>query len=289
MGKGRQKMSEFDFDAPYEDVINFEDLEQTEVGIPTKKEPIAKPKTGFNKNSLDIESFKNRSQQMSSRQMSSREEDRKLLVELMFVGEQLKGNIVELRKLDGIAQRAKALNEIDTEKIMDRLNSVSFTQIERKIVDTIREDLKQTRTEILSAADEAAAAAKDLSQKTELLKESSDSLLQIDNMASDLDDLVKSVKNWKMRNIYAAISLSLFFGIASGSIASYFILNLSNSEVQAIENAQILTPKFGKIGVLPHKSDPNMFYMAFDSQKLKPEVESFEQYGVRYIMFKSQK
>lgn len=217
----------------------------------------------------------------------SRDEDKKLLAELMFVSEKIQKQIEELQSLDGIAARAAALNEIDTEKIMDRLNSVSFTQIERKIVDTIREDLKQTRTEILTAAAAAEAAARELSQKTELFKESSDSLMQIDNMSEVLEETSKDIKNWRIKNMYAAIALSLFFGTAAGTIVSNIGSLFTSS--QPIENAQILTPKFGKIGVLPHKSDPNMFYMAFDSQKLKPEVESFEQNGVRYILFQSQK
>lgn len=220
----------------------------------------------------------------------SREEDKELLSNLIFANKKFAENLEELKKLDGLAARAAALNEVDTQKILESLDKVGFTQISRKIVDTIREQLEASRVEIAASSQKAEAAAKDLSQKTELLKESSDSLLQIDNMASDLDDLVKSVKNWKMKNIYAAIGLSLFFGIASGSIASYFILNLSNSnEAQTIQNAELLTPKFGKIAVLPHDTNPNIFYFAFGAKELKKEVQTLEKDGVRYIMFQSQK
>jgi hypothetical protein len=265
---------EIDWDAPDDDVVDFEALEHTEMGTPVKKaEP---PKTSPN-----IESFKNRTQQMSSR-----EEDRKLLVELMFVGEQLKGNLSELQKLDGIAARAAALNEIDTQKIMDRLNSVSFTQIERKIVDTIREDLSKTRDEILTAAGEAEAAAKELTQKTELLKESSDSMLQIDNMADNLEEVSKNIKSWRIKNMYAAIGLSLFFGISATAIVSNIGSLFTSTE--SIQNAQILTPKFGKIAVLPHKTDPSIFYLAFGSKELT-RVETMEENEIKYIVIHSQK
>lgn len=217
----------------------------------------------------------------------SREEDRKLLAELMFVGEQFKSNLAELKKLDGLAARAAALNEVDTEKIMQRLDNVSFTQISRKIVDTIRAELEQSRREILTAANEAAAAAKDLSQKSELLKESSDSLMQIDNMADNLQEVAKDIKNWRVKNIYAAIALSLFFGLASGAIVSNIGSLFTPS--QTIQNAELLTKKFGKIAVLPHDSDPKTFYFAFGSKELSPEVQTLEQDGVRYIMFQSQK
>lgn len=276
-------MSEIDWDAPDEGVIDFEDLEEAAESPPVTIKKVespspVKPKTSPKR---ELESFTNRTQQMSSR-----EEDRKLLVEFMFVGEQLKGNLAELQKLDGIAARAAALNEIDTQKIMEKLNDVSFTQISRKIVDTIREDLKQTRTEILTAAGEAGAAAKELAQKTELLKESSDSMLQIDNMADNLEEVSKYIKSWRIKNMYAAIGLSLFFGLAAGAIVSNIGSLFTPS--QAIQNAEILAP-FGKISAIQNGKDPNMYYFAFDAKKLKPEVESFEQNGVRYILFQSKK
>jgi hypothetical protein len=217
----------------------------------------------------------------------SREEDKKLLAELMFVGEQLQGNIAELKKLDGLAARAGALNEIDTQKIMDRLNSVSFTQIERKIVDTIREDLSRTRSEILASASAAADAAKELSKKTELLKESSDSLLQIDNMASDLDTLVKSVKNWKTKTIYGAIGLSLFFGISSGAIVSNMGTIFAPTPPESIENAQILSSKFGKIVALQDQQSPKMYYIAIPSHSKIKDVVSFVDNNTRYIRIES--
>ncbi len=218
----------------------------------------------------------------------TREEDRELLSNLIFANKKFAENLEELKKLDGISARAAALNEIDTHKILEKLNDVSFTQIARKITGDIREELQKTRLEILKSADEAAAAAKDLAAKTKQLKESSDSLMQIDNMADNLEEVSKNIKSWRIKNMYAAIGLSLFFGLAAGAIVSNIGSLFTPSPSQAIQNADILTPKFGKIGVLPHKTDPNMFYMAFDSQKLKPEVESFEQNGVRYILFQSQ-
>lgn len=221
--------------------------------------------------------------------MKTREEDKELLSNLIFANKKFAENLEELKKLDGLTARAAALNEIDTHKILEKLNDVSFTQISRKIVDTIREDLAKTRTEILTAADGAAAAAKELSQKTELLKESSDSLLQIDNMADSLEEVSKNIKTWRIKNVYAAIGLSLFFGLAAGAIVSNVGSLFTNTPPQAIQGGQILTPVFGSVGVLPHKTDPNIFYFAFDAQKIKPEIESFEQNGVRYILFQSQK
>lgn len=264
-------MSGIDWDAPDEGVIDVEDLElEKDTGSPVRKEPIVKPKSGgFNINFRDLED---------------------VVAALTAAEMQLQTNIVELKKLDGIAARANELAKIDTPAILSQLNQLSFTQISRKIVDSIREQLEQSRAEMAQSTQKVEAAAKDLAAKTQLLKESSDSLLQIDNMAEDLDDLVKSVKNWRIKSMYAAIGLSLFFGIASGSIASYFIQNFSNSnEAQAIQNAELLTPRFGKIAVLPHDTDPKIFYFAFGSKELKPEVQTLEKNGVRYIMFQSQK
>lgn len=260
-------MSEFDFDAP-EGVVDFEDLElEKDTGSCVRKEPIVKPKTsGFNINFRDLED----------------------VVSALTAAEmQLQNNLVELKKLDGIAKKAEILSEISTESILSKMDGLNYTQIARKITGDIREELQKTRLEILKSADEAAGAAKDLAAKTELLKESSDSLMQIDNMSENLEEVAKAIKKWRIKNMYAAIALSLFFGISAGAIVSNVGSLFTSS--QPIENAQILTQKFGKIGVLPHKTDPNMFYMAFDSQKIKPDVESFEQNGVHYILFQAQK
>lgn len=260
--------SEIDWDSPDEDVINFEELElEKDTGSPFKKEPIVKPKTGgFNINFRDLED----------------------VVSALTAAEmQLQNNLVELKKLDGIAQKAEVLSQISTESILSKMDGLNYTQIARKITGDIREELQKTRLEILKSADEATAAAKDLAAKTELLKESSDSLLQIDNMAENLEEVAKDIKKWRIKSMYAAIALSLFFGIAAGTIAS----NIGSLFIpsQTIQNADILTPKFGKIAVLSHDTNPNVFYFAFGAKELKKEVQTLEKDGVRYIMIQSQK
>jgi hypothetical protein len=210
----------------------------------------------------------------------TREEDRELLSNLIFANKKFAENLDELKKLDALAARAAALNEIDTHKILEKLNDVSFTQISRKIVDTIREDLKQQRSEILTAADGAAAAAKDLAAKTVLLKESSDSMLQIDNMAENLEEVAKDIKNWRNKSMFIAIGLSLFFGIASGTIASNISVLMSP---ESIQNAQILKSKFGKIAALRDEQNPKLYYLVIPEHHKIKEVVSFVDNDMRYI------
>lgn len=203
---------------------------------------------------------------------------------------QLQSNVGELKKLDGIAARANELAKIDTPAILNQLNQLSFTQISRKIVDSIREQLESSRAEMAQSTQKVEAAAKDLSQKTELLKESSDSLLEINNMSDSLNQIENSIKNWRIKTTYAAIAFSIFGGLVSGVVVSN-IGSLFNSftQTQTIQNAELLTPKFGKIAVLPHDTNPNVFYFAFGAKELKKEVQTIEKDGVRYIMFQSQK
>lgn len=214
----------------------------------------------------------------------TREEDRELLSNLIFANKKFAENLDELKKLDSLAARAAALNEIDTHKILEKLNDVSFTQISRKIVDTIREDLKQQRSEILTAADGAAAAAKDLAAKTVLLKESSDSMLQIDNMSDSLSEVSKDIKSWRLRNIYAAIIVSLFFGLASGTIVSNISTLMSP---ESIHDAQILTSRFGEIGAVQDNKTPKLYYIVIPDGKKVKEVVSFDEDGKRYIRIES--
>lgn len=256
-------MKEVDWDNP-DEVVDFEDLEK-EAETPLEKEPTAKVKTSFNINFRDLED---------------------VVAALTAAEMQMQNNLNELKTLDGLAQKAEALSKIDTESILAKMDGLNYTQIARKITGDIREELQKTRLEILKSADEAAAAAKDLATKTELLKESSDSLMQIENMNDTLKEVANSIKNWRIKNMYAAIGLSLFFGIVAGTIVSNIGALFTPS--QTIQNAELLTPKFGKIAVLPHDSDPNTFYIAFGAKELN-NVETLEQDGVKYIVIHSQK
>lgn len=218
-----------------------------------------------------------------------REEDQKLLAELMFVSEQMKNQIKELQALDGIAARAAALNEVDTEKILENLNRVSLTRISHEIIKNLKEELQKSRNEIITAAAGAEAAAKELSKQSENLRLASDSFLNLDNMSDDLNTLVSNVKNWKTKTIYGATALGLFFGLLSGVLVSNIGTLLSNSPTpQIIQNAELLTPKFGKIAVLPDEKNKNKFYLAFGAKELT-QVEFLEENGVKYIVLHSQK
>lgn len=214
----------------------------------------------------------------------SREEDKELLSNLIFANKKFSENLAELKSLDGIAKRAEILTSINTETILAKMDGLNYTQIARKITSDIREELQKTRLDLIKSSEGASEAAKELSQKTQLLKESSDSLLQIDNMSDSLEELVKSVKQWKMRNIYAAISLSLLFGIASGSIVTTIITPTVSNDNKIIKNAELLAP-FGEVAVLQNDKNKNIYYFAF-AGKIK-KVESIEQNGVFYIQFEA--
>lgn len=216
----------------------------------------------------------------------SREEDKELLSNLIFANKKFAENLEELKKLDGMAARAAALNEVDTEKILENLNRVSLTRISHEIIKKLKEELEQSREQIITSAAGAEAAAKELSKQSENLRVASDSFMNLDNMADDLNNLVKNVQKWKTKTIYGAVGLSLFFGLFSG----VFVSNISSIFAeQAIRNAEILTPKFGAISTLQNKTDPNIYYFAFDGKKIKPQIETFEKDGVRYILFEGQK
>lgn len=211
----------------------------------------------------------------------TREEDKELLSNLIFANKKFAENLEELRKLDGIATRAKALNELDTQAIAQKLQDMSLTHVSKLIVTKLNEQFESQKTELLKSSAVAEQAAIDLSKKAENLRVVADGFQNLDNMSDSLSEVSKDIKNWRIKNMYAAIGLSLFFGLVGGTIVSN-IGSLFRTEI--VENTQILEP-FGKIAAIQNAKDPNMFYFAFDTKKIKPEVESFEQNGVRYILF----
>lgn len=253
-------MSDFDWDGPEEGVVDFEDLEQTEMGAPIKKEPIAKPKTGgFNINFRDLED---------------------VVAALTAAEMQLQNNLTELKKLDGIASRAKILAELDTQKILEQLEKVGFTQIARKITDGLKAELEAQKKEIYTSSSALESAAKDISTKAENLRIVADGFKNLDNMADDLQEFTKSVKNWRNKSMFIAIGLSLFFGVVSGAIVSNINTIMSP---ESIQNAQILKSKFGEIVALRDEQNQKLYYLAIpEHQKIK-EVISFVQDDVRYI------
>lgn len=252
-------MKEIDFDAPDEGVIDFEDLKQTEVGTPLKKEPIAKPKTGFNINFRDLED---------------------VVAALTAAEMQMLNTLIELRKLDNLASRAKILSELDTSKILEQLEKVGFTQIARKITDNLKSELEAQKKEIYTSSSALETAAKDLNKKAENLTIVADGFKNLDNMADDLQDFAKSVKKWRNKNMFIAIGLSLFFGVVSGAIVSNINTIMSP---ESIQNAQILKSKFGEIVALRDEQNTKLYYLAIpEHQKIK-EVVSFIQDNTRYI------
>jgi len=253
-------MKEVDWDAPDEGVVDFEDLEKSEKNIPSKKEPIAKPKTGgFNINFRDLED---------------------VVAALTAAEMQLQNNLTELKKLDGIASRAKILAELDTQKILEQLEKVGFTQIARKITDGLKAELEAQKKEIYTSSSALESAAKDLNKKAENLIIVADGFKNLDNMADDLQEFTKSVKNWRNKSMFIAIGLSLFFGIASGTIVSNINTIMSP---ESIQNAQILKSKFGEIVALRDDQNPKLYYLAIPEHKKIKEVVSFVQDNTRYI------
>lgn len=251
-------MSDVDWDNPDDGVVDFEDLSET--GTPLKKNPALKPKTsGFNINFRDLED----------------------VVSALTAAEmQLQNNIAELRKLDNLAARAKAIESLDTQKITEQIEKLGFTQIARKITDGLKTELEAQKKEIYTSSSTLETAAKDLNKKAEQLRVVADGFKNLDNMQDDLADFTKSVKNWRIKNMYAAIGLSLFFGLSGGTIVSNINTMLSP---ESIQNAKILTSKFGEIGAIRDNRDPKWYYLVIpDGQKVK-EVVSFTEDGKRYI------
>lgn len=195
-------MSEFDWDAPDEVVVDFEDLEQTEVGTPLKKEPIiAKPKSGgFNINFRDLED----------------------VVSALTAAEmQLQNNLGELKKLDNLASRAKILSELDTSKILEQLEKVGFTQIARKITDSLKTELEAQKKEIYTSSAALEGAAKDLSVKAENLRIVADGFKNLDNMSDDLQEFIQKFKKMSGKNLFLGVIVATITGIFAGGVLSY--------------------------------------------------------------------
>lgn len=251
-------MKEVDWDTPDDDVVDFEDIQSFNQSI---KEPIKKPKTGsnFNINFRDLEA---------------------VVAALTAAEMQLQNNIAELKKLDGLAARAKAIESLDTQKITEQIEKLGFTQIARKITDGLKSELETQKKEIYTSSSAVEMAAKDLNKKAENLIVVADGFKNLDNMADDIQEFTKSVKKWRNKNMFIAIGLSLFFGIASGTIVSNISVLMSP---ESIQNAQILKSKFGEIVALHDKQNPKLYYLAIPEHKKIKEVISFVQDDVRYI------
>lgn len=265
MIKGKKMKDWDDYDDPGNDVVDFEDIKSFDESISPKKEPIVKPKTGsnFNINFRDLEG---------------------VVAALTAAEMQLQNNIVELKKLDGLAAKAKAIESLDTKKITEQIEKLGFTQIAKKITDGLKSELEAQKKEIYTSSATIETAAKNLSEKAENLRVVADGFKNLDNMADDLADFTKSVKNWRNKSMFISIGLSLFFGLVSGTIVSNINTIMSP---ESIQNAQILKSKFGEIVALHDKQNPKLYYIAIPEHKKIKEVTSFVQGDVRYIKIES--
>lgn len=227
----------------------------------------------------------------------TREEDKKLLAELMFVGEQLKGNIAELRKLDGIAKRAEALNEIDTHAIAKKLEDVSFSNVSYLIVKKLNEQFEAQTAEISKGANAAEAAAKNLSEKAENLRVVADGFNNLDNMSQNLDEFVKKFKSMSVKNLYLGVILATVTGIFTGGILSYAsqTVGVGNPATPAaaasegVYGGEILAKKFGEVGAVQDNRDPKLYYIVIPDGSKVREVASFVEDGKRFIRIEAKK
>lgn len=225
----------------------------------------------------------------------TREEDKKLLAELMFVGEQLKGNIAELRKLDNIAKRAEALNEIDIHAIAKKLEDVSFSNVSYLIVKKLNEQFESQTAVISKGANAAEAAAKDLSAKAENLRVVADGFNNLDNMSQNLDEFVKKFKSMSVKNLYLGVVVATVVGIFTGGILSHASQTVGKPATpdaaasEGVYGGEILAKKFGEVGAIQDNRDPKLYYIVIpDGSKVK-EVASFTEDGKRFIRIESKK
>ncbi len=204
---------------------------------------------------------------------------------LTAVEMQLQNNVLELKKLDNISARAKAINEVDTDKILSQFEKINFDQITHKIVDTLQKQLESQRVQISKSSSSVELASAELTKKSENLILVADGFKNLDNMADDLSEFIASVKKWRNKNMFIAIGLSLFFGLFSGVFVSNFETFFKEEPIQ---NGHLLTPKFGKIAVLPDDKNKDKFYLAFGAKELT-QVEILEENAVKYIVIHAQK
>ncbi len=227
----------------------------------------------------------------------TREEDRELLSNLIFANKKFEENLEELRKLDNIAARAKAIESLDTQVIAQKLKDMSLTHVSRLITDRLNEQFESQRVEIVKGAAAAEAAAKDLSAKAENLRIVADGFNNLDNMASDLDEFVKKFKSMGVKNLYLGVIIATVVGIFTGGILSYAAQTVGvNPQVaqaaattgeENINGGEILFKKFGEVGAIQDNRDPRWYYIVIpDGQKVR-EVTSFVEDGKRYIRIES--
>ncbi len=134
---------------------------------------------------------------------------------------QLQNNLAELRKLDNIAARAKALTELDTQKITEQIEKIGFTQIARVITSKLNEQLEAQGKEVYKSAAAAQEAAKTLTAKAENLAVVADGFNNLDNMAQDLDEFVKKFKKMSSKSLYLGVIVATITGIFAGGVLSY--------------------------------------------------------------------
>ncbi|WP_294889951.1 hypothetical protein [Sulfurimonas sp. RIFCSPLOWO2_12_36_12] len=134
---------------------------------------------------------------------------------------QLQNNLAELRKLDNIAARAKALTELDTEKITEQIEKIGFTQIARKITDKLNEQLEAQSKQIYKSAEAAENAAKELAKKAENLTVVADGFNNLDNMSQDLDEFVKKFKQMSSKSLFLGVIVATVVGIFTGGVLSF--------------------------------------------------------------------
>lgn len=225
----------------------------------------------------------------------TREEDRELLSNLIFANKKFEENLEELRKLDGIATRAKALNELDTHAIAQKLQDMSLTHVSKLIVTKLNEQFESQRIEIVKGAAAAEQAAIDLSKKAENLRVVADGFNNLDNMSQNLDEFVKKFNSMSVKNLYLGVILATVVGIFAGGILSYSSHTVNSSSTPAatagegVYGGEVLAKKFGEVGAIQDNRDPKLYYIVIpDGQKVK-EVVSFTENGKRYIRIESKK
>lgn len=159
-------------------------------------------------------------------------------------------------------------------KLTETINKIDLSQIEKKIDKKFDENISKNIKELEKASEKFATWGKEFKDPD---------IFEIVDKINEFEKFI--TKEFKFKSI---IFLSLVGFFAAAIVGYYTGQMLVDSKCkQVVENADILSPKFGQITAYPHQKDPNIFYIGFEKSKLKSKIESFEQGDTRYILIEA--
>lgn len=151
----------------------------------------------------------------------TREDEKKLLTDLMFANEQLAANLKELKKLDQLTQKISELEKIDTKAIVRQIQDLNAEELIDALYQKINHQIRSMGDRVAQAGRKVEGAGDKLLSSAKELNETSSNLMQLENIAKSIKKIEDFDKSYRQKSWYIGLAVAIFTGIFAGGALAY--------------------------------------------------------------------